>query len=477
MMIIEKFAGKGFFYRFFYHFLLWNHLREQIIRQMEEKLRHNHLNRDRDRFPLKVQEDKFIMARNMIRAVDRGLREGLISRHVWTKFIFSFLRIYFNNGEKISSFRKKYGQNPPSFLTLSPTRLCNLRCSGCYANSSHSERQSLDFEVASRIIREQKELWGSHFTVISGGEPFAYRNQGRTFFDLLAEHPDSFFLIYTNGTLIDRKTAQRLADLGNATPAISVEGFEKETDARRGKGVFKKILRAFENLRSEGVPFGISVTATRENAELILNEELIDYYFHQQGALYGWIFQYMPIGRGYTLELAVTAEQRRWMYEKTWEYIREEGLFLADFWNCGTVSNGCISAGKPGGYIYIDWNGNVLPCVFNPFTVENIIDTYRSGGNLNDVLFSEFFLEIRKWQHEYALNGPPQRMGNVLVPCAIRDHYRMMYDLIKKTEARPADEDAAQAIVDSQYREGLIEFDRKINKLMDEIWKRDYIKI
>ncbi|MDZ7836559.1 MAG: radical SAM protein [Actinomycetota bacterium] len=47
---------------------------------------------------------------------------------------------------------------------------------------------------------------------------------------------DSFFQIYTNGQLIDKKVAAKLAELGNALPCISVEGFEKETDERRGKG-------------------------------------------------------------------------------------------------------------------------------------------------------------------------------------------------------------------------------------------------
>jgi len=81
--------------------------------------------------------------------------------------------------------------------------------------------------------------------------------------------------MYTNGTLIDRECAARLAELGNVTPAISVEGWEKETDERRGKGVFRKIMQAMENLRNAGVPYGILVTATRENAEILLAEPFI----------------------------------------------------------------------------------------------------------------------------------------------------------------------------------------------------------
>jgi hypothetical protein len=34
----------------------------------------------------------------------------------------------------------------------------------------------------------------------------------------------------------------RLAELGNVMPCIGVEGFEAETDRRRGKGHFQKLL-------------------------------------------------------------------------------------------------------------------------------------------------------------------------------------------------------------------------------------------
>jgi MoaA/NifB/PqqE/SkfB family radical SAM enzyme len=37
-----------------------------------------------------------------------------------------------------------------------------------------------------------------------------------------------YFLFFTNGTLITKEVAEKLAQLGNVTPAISVEGFEKE---------------------------------------------------------------------------------------------------------------------------------------------------------------------------------------------------------------------------------------------------------
>src|SRR6056297_491309 len=119
----------------------------------------------------------------------------------------------------------------------------------------------------------------SRFVTISGGEPFVYKSEGKTLLDIFEKYNDVFFLVYTNGTLITPKVADRLAKAGNVTLAISVEGFERETDARRGKGVFKKILQAFENLRNAGVPFGTSVTPTSQNVDLLLTDEFYDYYF------------------------------------------------------------------------------------------------------------------------------------------------------------------------------------------------------
>ena len=455
--------------------LVYSIPREFLFDILEKKIHKKLLKSYIDRFPRKIQEDKFCMARSMIQAINTGLKNGQISKQVWSRFLKSFGRIYLRENNKIKVFQEQYGFKPPGFVTISPTRLCNFQSSGCYAGSSRKSKEKLEYEIVTRIVREQKELWNSHFTVISGGEPLVYKSEGKTIFDLTKEHNDTFFLMYTNGTLINDEMAQKFAEAGNITPAISVEGFEAETDERRGKGVHRKILKAFESLRKFGVPYGISITATRSNAEIIMSDEFIDYYFNQQGVLYGWIFQYMPIGRSFTLESMVTPEQRLEMYLKTWKLIREKGIFMADFWNCGAVTNGCISGGRSDGYFYIDWNGNVMPCVFNPYKIHNIIEVYKRGGNLNTVLFSSFFKEIRFWQEEYALNRSAETMGNIIVPCAIKDHYEMMYELINRTNAQPADEAAFQASLDAEYYHGLVRYGKQVKAITDEIWEREYL--
>jgi len=69
---------------------------------------------------------------------------------------------------------------------------------------------------------------------------------------------------------------------------ISVEGWRERTDERRGKGVFDTVLATMDRLKCDGVPFGISLTGTRHNAEEILSDDFID-FFMERGALFAWL--------------------------------------------------------------------------------------------------------------------------------------------------------------------------------------------
>lgn len=164
----------------------------------------------------------------------------------------------------MAHFSEQFGMYPPSTLVISPGKTCNLECTGCYANAGPTAER-LNWTTFDKIVTEAKTLWGVRFLAVSGGEPLAYRSEGKDLLDIAEKHPDIFFLFYTNGTLINEKTAQRMAALGNVTTAISVEGWRGRTDERRGVGVFDKVLGAMEQLRKAGVFFGISLTATRYN--------------------------------------------------------------------------------------------------------------------------------------------------------------------------------------------------------------------
>ena len=65
--------------------------------------------------------------------------------------------------------------------------------------------------------------------MFTGGEPLAWRESRKGVLELAEAHPDCFFIMYTNGTLVDDAVAKRLGGLGNVTPALSIEGMRERT--------------------------------------------------------------------------------------------------------------------------------------------------------------------------------------------------------------------------------------------------------
>lgn len=416
-------------------------------------------------------KSKFIIA--LIKQSLHNIDRGFISSH-YTGRIIDVM------GEKVMlkdrwgvvsrEFEEKYGQSPPGFFTISPTQKCNLKCIGCYASSSAKTAASLPYPVVKRTIQEMHDIAGSRFVVISGGEPFLWKDEGKGILDLAEEFSDVFFLVYTNSLAIGREEAERMEKAGNITPAISVEGYEAETDQRRGQGVFKRIREKMELLKDVGVPFGLSVTATKQNMSLLRKEEFYDHWFKEVGATYMWMFHLMPIGRAReNIPLMISAEERKELFILWEKMLFEKQYFVGDFWNSGAASTGCIAYGRGGGYFYIDWNGNIMPCVFVPYYKDNILEVYKAGKTVFDALMSDFFKNGRQWQKKYGyLDEHPK---NVLAPCSIRDHYRYFREKILPADARPEDENARISLEDPEYFEALDEFDHQLWKLTDPLWE------
>ncbi len=449
-------------------------LRHVLIPLVERSLHSSFLRKNPRNRPAQVQEDKYAAMMALLSSSLRSIDRGIVSRHVMERFF----EVYLDNVLMVDwdKLRKSLGFAPPSFLVIAPGKQCNLHCTGCYACSDASSAAKLDFDTFDRILTEKEKLWGSYFTVITGGEPFLWKDRGQDLIDMAAKHSSNFFLVYTNGTLINEDLAKRLEQVGNITPAISVEGFERETDERRGKGVHRRILKAFENLRNVGVPFGISVTATRHNWDMVTSDAFADFYFADQGATYDWMFQYMPIGRKHTLDLMVTPEQRLEMLKRTWHLMRDRKIFIADFWNSGTLADGCISAGRRGGYMYIQWDGDVTPCAFIPYSTHNICEVYRNGGNLNTLLNTPLMRKIQEWQDKYGYTQPAEKVNNWFCPCPIRDHYQEVFKTIQECKARGIDPDAEAALTEPEYRKGLIQYGKDFYRLSRPLWEERYVR-
>jgi MoaA/NifB/PqqE/SkfB family radical SAM enzyme len=345
--------------------------------------------------------------------------------------------------------KAKEGFRPPFFFVISPTMRCNLKCYGCYAGE-YEQSFGLSTELLDRVFGEALDL-GIHLITLSGGEPFVRKD----LFDLFEKHKDTIFQIYTNGTLIDEEVAQRLSEMGNVAPIISLEGFEGATDARRGKGHFQRIMHAMDLLREKGVLFGASVTQTRENCMEISSDEFADLMV-EKGVYLIWYFQYIPIGREPDLSLMLKPQQRDEVRRRLGKIRSTRPFFICDFWNDGAYVDSCLAGGRE--YFHINSNGDVEPCVFAHFAVDNI-----NEKGLKEVLNSPFFRAIRSRQ---PFNENP------LTPCMIIDAPHELRELVRQHHAYPTHPGAETLL--NELAPELDRYAEEYQAIADESWEREY---
>ena len=318
---------------------------------------------------------------------------------------------------KQEAMRDQYHCNIPWAILLDPTSACNLRCTGCWA-AEYGHKQNLTYEEIDSIINQGVKL-GTHVYIYTGGEPLVRKHD---LINLCEAHPDCAFLSFTNATLIDEEFVQDMIRVANFVPAISVEGFEEATDARRGEGTYAKVSRAMELLRENGLPFGVSCCYTSANANSIASEEFFDWLI-EKGALFAWIFTYMPVGVGSPTSLMVHADQREHLYRFIREMREKKPLFTLDFQNDGEFVGGCIAGGRR--YLHINAAGDVEPCVFAHYANVNIRET-----SLLDALRSPLFMQYYE--------GQPFN-DNLLKPCPILENEGLLADMVKRAGAHSTD--------------------------------------
>ena len=313
--------------------------------------------------------------------------------------------------------REKYRCNIPWAILLDPTSACNLHCTGCWA-AEYGHALNLSYEDICSIIDQGREL-GCHVYIYTGGEPLVRKAD---LIRICERYPDCVFLCFTNATLIDEGFCQDMIRVANFVPAISAEGNEHTTDARRGDGTYAKIERAMDLLREHELPFGISACWTRANADAIATEENMDWMIGK-GALFCWYFHFMPVGRSSTPELIPTPEQRERMYRFVREMRGRKPLFTMDFQNDGEFVGGCIAGGRR--YLHINAAGDVEPCVFIHYANANIHDV-----SLLDALRSPLFMKYYE--------GQPFNT-NHLRPCPMLENPDDLPRIVAETGARSTD--------------------------------------
>lgn len=342
------------------------------------------------------------------------------------------------------------GIKTPFVILISPSMRCNLRCTGCYA-SSYSKEDDITYEELDRIIGEAIDI-GIYYFVILGGEPFFYRN----LLKIYKKYNDAIFMPFTNGTLFDNKLADKLQKLGNVIPMFSLEGFEKETDERRGKGVFKKVMKSMDMLKERGILFGVSSAVGSSNIDIVSSDKFIDMLI-EKGSKMSWYFIFMPVGEDPNFDLMLTPEQRLNLGRRVREVRSTKPYFAIDFFNDAPYVGGCI-AGKY--YCHINSKEDVEPCIFSHFATDNL-----KNKPLIEVFKGPFFKELIKRQ--------PYN-DNLLLPCMMIDNPEVVRDIMSKIGAKPTDKGAEMMLYDEEFKKTLDKLSKEFKPCAEKEWAEKF---
>ena len=273
---------------------------------------------------------------------------------------------------------------------------CNFHCRYCYLQGRSGGEGGLTPDEGRSVISQARDL-GARKLIVLGGEPMLYP----PILEMLAYGREQGLQveIFTNGSRIDRRTAERLFDLG-VRVVLKRNSFVPEVqDQLAGqRGAFRVIEAAYRHLRAAGYPsgdriLGISSVICRQNEaeiprlwEWIRGEGLVPYIEvitpHQ--------------GIPHLEQLSLQPEEYQRIFERLAEWDREHGGLNWDP-QPPLVGNRCLR------HLFsclVDAEGDVLPCVGVPIPVGNLRE--RSLREILDE--SEVIHNLRSYRE--TISGP-----------------------------------------------------------------------
>ncbi len=156
-------------------------------------------------------------------------------------------------------------------LELELSRVCNLRCTYCYASSGVPLADELTLSEISAVIDQAAELGARKIIILGGGEPLLYPHL-LTVIDYIRAQNLGVDL-FTNATLIDQMMAENLYAREVAISMKMNSRRPEIQDALAAKpGTFQAIARGLQALQAAGYPdkrhpLGIETIICQQNYE------------------------------------------------------------------------------------------------------------------------------------------------------------------------------------------------------------------
>ena len=280
------------------------------------------------------------------------------------------------------------GEHIPSYLIASITSQCNLHCAGCYSRCNHATVDAaptaqLTAEEWAKVFDEADEL-GISFILLAGGEPMLRRDV----IEAAGKRPNILFPILTNGTFLDERYFDLFDRRRNLIPIMSIEGEREVTDARRGAGIYDRLIANMDEFHRRGLIFGASVTVTTENLREVSSGVFLQ-KLSDRGCKAVIFVEFVPVTEE-SRELAPGDAEREYLRTEI-ERLRRESpeMVYISFPGDEKDSGGCVAAGR--GFFHINSHGGAEPCPFSPYSDINIRDT-----SLREAMNSRLFQTLRE---------------------------------------------------------------------------------
>ncbi|MCR5625203.1 MAG: radical SAM protein [Lachnospiraceae bacterium] len=282
---------------------------------------------------------------------------------------------------------KENGEHIPPFLIASITSKCNLHCAGCYSRCNHATVDSepvmqLTGEEWLEIFNQADEL-GISFILLAGGEPMLRHDV----IDAAAKKSNILFPIFTNGTYINQRYLDLFDKNRNLIPIISIEGEKEITDARRGKGIYDKLISNMDMIHEYGLIFGASITVTTENVKEVTTDTFLK-KLSDRGCKAVIFVEFVPVTDEST-ELAPGDAEREYLTSEI-NRLRAEHpeMVYISFPGDEKSSGGCVAAGR--GFFHINSHGGAEPCPFSPYSDVNVRNV-----SLREAIHSPLFMALQ----------------------------------------------------------------------------------
>jgi sulfatase maturation enzyme AslB (radical SAM superfamily) len=168
---------------------------------------------------------------------------------------------------------------------------CNLACTHCLYAASPKTRNPYRVSAAelAGLLAQVENLGAKPHFLFTGGEPTLHPE----LYDFLAtvDRQGYSFQLMTNGTRIQKQSAERLARLSHLTKVqVSLESADAQiNDSIYGAGLYHRVVNAVDILRQSDVPVTLAVTPMEVNQNGL---ERIEALAETKGADVKYIFLY-----------------------------------------------------------------------------------------------------------------------------------------------------------------------------------------